>query len=88
MILTFVAAEEGEAMPGTWDVETYRARTQKWRTEAETLPPGKERDACMVLAQGYANLATLIEKENEGRSGGNNGWGVARATGAFGLRCG
>ena len=50
----------------------------EWRAEAETLPPGKERDACMVLAQGYANLAALIEKENEGRSGGNNGLGVAR----------
>ncbi|MGD0109316.1 MAG: hypothetical protein ABSC06_35560 [Rhodopila sp.] len=64
-------------MPGTWDAETYRARTQKWRTEAETLPPGKERDTCMVLAQGYANLATLIEQE------------VARlcTTGGFGQGC-
>ena len=52
-------------MPGTWDAETYRAHARKWRTEAETLPPGKEQDACIMLAQGYANLAKLIERENK-----------------------
>jgi hypothetical protein len=63
MVLTFV----GNTMPGSWSVETYLARAQKWRKEAETLPPGKERDACTALAEGYADLAALIEKENEDR---------------------
>jgi hypothetical protein len=56
-------------MSGTWDTSKYRERAEKWREEAEALPPGKERDACMVLAEGYANLAALIEKENIGRIG-------------------
>ena len=47
-------------MLGTWNPATYRERAKKWREEAETLPPGKERDACMVLAEGYANLAAEI----------------------------
>jgi hypothetical protein len=64
--LTSGAATKGEAMPGTWDAETYRDRAQKWRAKAEALPPGKEQDACTLLAQGYANLAELIEREKEG----------------------
>jgi hypothetical protein len=61
-------------MPGTWDASKYRERAKKWREAAEALPPGKERDACTVLAEGYANLAALIEKENIGcigRPGGD-----------------
>ena len=52
-------------MPGSWDAADYRKRSEKWRKEAEALPPGKERDGCMVLAEGYADLAALIEKTNE-----------------------
>ena len=57
---------QGIFMPGTWDTSKYRERAKKWREAAEALPPGKERDACMVLAKGYANLAALIEKEDIG----------------------
>jgi hypothetical protein len=49
-------------MPGTWDPVIYRDRAKKWQDEAETLPAGKDRDACMALAEGYANLAALIEE--------------------------
>lgn len=49
-------------MLGTWDAERYRQRAQQWRAEANALPPGKERDACMVLAIGYANLAMFIDE--------------------------
>jgi hypothetical protein len=63
----------GSDMLGTWNPATYRERAKKWREEAETLPPGKERDACIGLAEGYANLAALIEKANNGcgRPGGD-----------------
>lgn len=77
-------------MPGTWDAETYLDRAQKWRTEADTLPPGKEHDACIVLAEGYSNLAELISRENDDRIGEDRVTGVARIwpqTRAFGQRC-
>ena len=48
-------------MPGTWDPVFYRDRAKRWREEAESLPNGKDRDACMALAEGYINLAALIE---------------------------
>jgi hypothetical protein len=51
----------------TWKAETYWARARQWRTKAETLPAGKDRDACIVLADGYERLARLLERENEGR---------------------
>ena len=60
-------------MLGTWNPATYRERAKKWREEAETLPPGKERDACMGLAEGYANLAALIQKANNGCTGRTGG---------------
>jgi hypothetical protein len=53
-------------MPETWDAKRYRALSVKWREEAETLPPGKSRDACMALAEGYAKLAAIIEEEGLG----------------------
>jgi hypothetical protein len=49
-------------MPGSWNPATYRERARKWREEAGTLPPGKDRDACFVLANGYANLAAIIDQ--------------------------
>ena len=57
-------------MSGTWDAATYRKRAQKWQEDAQAVPPGKERDVCMVLADGYANLAALIEDANNGYRGG------------------
>ena len=55
-------------MPAAWNAQTYRCRAQQWRAQAETFPPGRERDACMALAEGYDHLAALIDKENEGRT--------------------
>jgi hypothetical protein len=60
-------------MPGAWDASKYRERAEKWREEADALPPGKGRDACMGLAEGYANLAALIEKANNGCTGRTGG---------------
>ena len=48
-------------MPDSWNAETYRARAQQWQVAADKLPPGKEREACLKLAEGYAHLAALIE---------------------------
>jgi hypothetical protein len=44
----------------------YRARAKRWRDEADALPPGKEREACITIADGYANLAVLIDEESNG----------------------
>jgi hypothetical protein len=66
MVLTFA----GDAMPGSWNAETYRARERQWRAEAESQPPGKDRDACMALAEGYAHLAAIIDELNGGCPGG------------------
>jgi hypothetical protein len=44
----------------------YRAREKQWRAAAGSKPPGKERDACMVLADGYAHLVAIIEEMNGG----------------------
>jgi hypothetical protein len=51
----------GSEMPGSWNSETYRVRAKEWRDNAEALPPGKEREACVVLANGYASLSAQIE---------------------------
>ncbi len=48
-------------MPDGWDPAIYRERSARWREEAERRRPGAERDACLVIAHGYANLANLIE---------------------------
>jgi hypothetical protein len=53
-------------MPDSWDAETYRVRAMQWRQKAETQPEGKERDVCLVIAEGYATLAALIEQDNAG----------------------
>jgi hypothetical protein len=49
-------------MPDNWNPETYRARFRAWQEKAASLPPGQERDACEVIAEGYARLALLIEE--------------------------
>ncbi len=48
-------------MPNDWNPETYRLRAKQWHDKAVALPSGDERQACEVLAQGYARLAQLIE---------------------------
>jgi hypothetical protein len=50
-------------MPGNWDPAVYRERAAQWRAAAEALPPGQTRDAYLVIAEGYAHLAKLIEIE-------------------------
>ena len=48
-------------MPDSWNATLYRERAVRWRQEAENLTEGKERDACIRLAEGYEHLAELIE---------------------------
>jgi hypothetical protein len=48
-------------MPQSWNTEAYRNQAKGWRAAAEKLPPGKEREACLTLADGYAHLASLID---------------------------
>jgi hypothetical protein len=49
-------------MPDQWNPETYRQRARQWEEKAATLAPGDERTTCLQIAEGYARLATLIEK--------------------------
>lgn len=59
--------ERGHAevnMTSDWNVETYRARERKWRQQAEKALSAKERDACLLIADGYANLIAAIETAN------------------------
>jgi hypothetical protein len=49
-------------MSNEWDFDLYQTRAQEWRARAEVLPPGKERDGCQVLADGYARLAEHLSK--------------------------
>ena len=49
-------------MPDNWNAETYRDRSRRWQEKVDSLLPGREHDACVALAEGYAGLAKLIEK--------------------------
>jgi len=49
-------------MPDHWNAETYRERSRRWQEKVDSLLPGREHDACVALAEGYAHLAELIEK--------------------------
>jgi hypothetical protein len=51
-------------MTGSCNADTYRARAAQWRQQAETLPPGEEKDACLALAEGYADLAALLARDS------------------------
>ena len=35
--------------PESWNVGQYRNRASAWLQKAETLPAGRERDACLTL---------------------------------------
>jgi hypothetical protein len=50
-----------KVMPHNWDPQVYRERAQQWRGSAATHPPGDTRNAHITLAEGYENLARLIE---------------------------
>jgi hypothetical protein len=54
-------------MPDSWDPERYKERAKAWRDKAASLPEGRERDACVTLAEGYEKLAELIEAQRPGR---------------------
>jgi hypothetical protein len=55
-------------MPGNWNPQEYRERAQRWLAEADKMPPGKTREACITTADGYSNLADLIERDGRNRS--------------------
>ncbi len=50
-------------MPESWNAETYRARAARSLREAGNHPEGKERDACLAIADGYSRLAALIDRD-------------------------
>jgi hypothetical protein len=37
-------------------------REKKWRDEAAELPPGPDRDACIAIADGYAELVAILAR--------------------------
>jgi hypothetical protein len=42
------------------NAKTYREREAQWREQAAYLPPGREQAVCLALAEGYADLITLL----------------------------
>ena len=42
------------------DLTTYQNREKQWRDCAANLSDGPERDACIALAEGYANLIAIL----------------------------
>jgi len=50
-------------MPESWDAAEYRNRATAWLQKAESLTGGREREACLALAEGYVKLAELIEAQ-------------------------
>ena len=50
-------------MPDSWDPERYKERAKAWRDKAASLPEGRERDTCVTLAEGYEELAEIIEAQ-------------------------
>jgi hypothetical protein len=50
-------------MPDAWNTAIYRERAAAWRDKATTLPEGSRvRDICREIAQGFDDLADLIEQ--------------------------
>jgi hypothetical protein len=47
-------------MTGEWKIDTYRAREREWRQKAEDAGSAEEREACLIIADGYANLVALL----------------------------
>ena len=50
-------------MPDSWDSERYKQRAKEWRDRAASLPEGRERDACVTIAEGYEKLVEIIEAQ-------------------------
>jgi hypothetical protein len=53
-------------MPDCWDSERYKERAKEWRDRAASLPEGRERDACVTIAEGYEKLVEIIEAQRPG----------------------
>jgi hypothetical protein len=53
-------------MPESWNAGEYRNRATAWLQKAESLPEGREREACFALAEGYVRLAELLEARTAG----------------------
>jgi hypothetical protein len=49
-------------MPQHGNPETYRLQAKQWQDKADALSCGEEHSVCLVIAEGYARLARLIEK--------------------------
>jgi hypothetical protein len=47
-------------------IAMYAEREREWRERAASLEPGPERDACLLLADGYRDLMKLIERISDG----------------------
>jgi hypothetical protein len=54
-------------MPDSWDPERYKERAKAWRDKAASLPEGRARDTCVTIAEGYEELAEIIEQRPESR---------------------
>jgi hypothetical protein len=50
-------------MPENWDPERYRERAKQWRDRAASVLEGPQRDAYVVIAEGYEKLAEAIEAQ-------------------------
>jgi hypothetical protein len=60
----------GGEMPESWNAGEYRNRATAWLQKAESLPAGRERDACLALADGYTRLAVLLETQQGASTAG------------------
>jgi hypothetical protein len=54
-------------MPDIWDTDTFRERARRWQERAQALAPGKEREQCVAIAEGYVRLTMLKEKIDRSR---------------------
>ena len=48
-------------MPHYPNPRAYRLQAEQWHEKAEARASDKERQVCLVIADGYARLAQLIE---------------------------
>jgi hypothetical protein len=50
-------------MSHSGDLERYKERAKEWRDRAASRPEGRERDACVTIAEGYEKLVEIIEAQ-------------------------
>jgi hypothetical protein len=63
----YIPSGKGLPMPNEENAETFRTRAAKWQAEGDDLPPGSEKDACYVIAAGYARLAQYFDRDELSR---------------------